>query len=738
MNPRDIIAGSSLFDAAWYLVQNPDVAAAGMDPALHYVLHGAGEGRDPGPQFSTAGYLAAHPDVERASMNPLLHFVLHGKSEGRTAPPSTSMVRILPAAAKREYENRLIEEFEKFLASGERIAIPAAQNPTISLIIVLYNKAHFTYACLRSIHCSNFELQLVDSGSTDKTGDLLNRSDGARITRLKGNLHFVRSVNLAAEQSRGDYIVLLNNDAILRPNALQYAAETLKEDSRIAAVGGKILLPGGVLQEAGCVIHPDGSTAGYGRGHSPLAGEYNFRRDVAFCSGAFLMIRRDVWKELGGFDERFAPAYYEETDLCVRMHQAGYRVVYDPRVELLHYEFGSSESSDTALELQARNRSVFLEKHRSFLSGGVDAIGKGHKRILFIDDHVPYPELGVGYPRARDILHTLHRDGYFVTFIPLEYPNESWESLRRVVPLDVEVMLGVTALTLGSFLSSRRGRYDLIFVSRPNNMAALVAASTEDVPILYDAEAIWAKRVLLQSAIEGKPAPDEEAKRLLEEEMSLARAASHVISVNEIEAAEFRAHGCPHVSIVAHGFRLSQPVKDFSERKDLLFIGSLDDDASPNTDALVWFVREVMPHIRPLKLVVAGRSAAPRVRALASEDVLLLGKVDDLSNVYEAARVFVAPHRFAGGIPTKVLETAAHGVPCIVSELLANQLGWQGGAEILVAKTAGEFVQSIRRLYGDEQLWRSMRDRAWRAMERGYSKQAFYDSLAGCIRETIR
>ena len=80
------IAASPLFDAGWYLATYRDVAAAGGDPARHYLEHGAAEGRDPGPGFSTRGYLADNPDVAGSGVNPLLHYLRHGQAEGRQAP----------------------------------------------------------------------------------------------------------------------------------------------------------------------------------------------------------------------------------------------------------------------------------------------------------------------------------------------------------------------------------------------------------------------------------------------------------------------------------------------------------------------------------------------------------------------------------------------------------------------------------------------------------------------------
>src|SRR5262249_1916395 len=155
-------------------------------------------------------------------------------------------------------------------------------------------------------------------------------------------LHFLLAVNQAAREARGEYLLLLNNDAQLLPGSLAAAIATLESGVDIGAVGARIILLDGMLQEAGSIIWRDGSCLGYGRGDDPFAPMYMFRRDVDYCSGAFLLTPRRVWEQLGGFDEQFKPAYYDETDYCVRLWERGLRVVYEPNAAVLHYEFASS------------------------------------------------------------------------------------------------------------------------------------------------------------------------------------------------------------------------------------------------------------------------------------------------------------------------------------------------------------------------------------------------------------
>ena len=293
---------------------------------------------------------------------------LPARPEASRPPPATASA----SGLKRAMRGLLRHRLDAFLASGARLRFTPAAQPDISIVLVLYNQAELTLACLASIAQAAgeaaIEVVLVDNASTDATGALLDRIDGATILRGTENLHFLRAMNQGAALVRGTAMLLLNNDAQLLPGSLAAALRTLRSAPGIGAVGGRIILPDGTLQEAGSIIWQSGACAGYGRGGDPACPEFNFRRDVDFCSGAFLLTWTSLWQHLGGFDERYAPAYYEEVDFCVRLRQAGFRVVFDPDAAILHFEFGSAAQDSDALALQAEKYEVFRRCHAIWLA----------------------------------------------------------------------------------------------------------------------------------------------------------------------------------------------------------------------------------------------------------------------------------------------------------------------------------------------------------------------------------
>jgi len=644
-----------------------------------------------------------------------------------------------------------------FLSSGTPLQLPHNEQPEISIILVLFNRAELTLACLRSITESRalaLEVIIVDNASSDETPVMLNHLQGARIIRNRENLNFLLGVNQAVRQARGEYVLILNNDTQLMPGTLRSALTTIRSAPDIGAVGGRLILLDGTLQEGGSIIWRDGSCLGYGRGDNPFAPMYMFRRDVDYCSGAFLLTPRSVWQQLGGFDEIFKPAYYEETDYCTRLWEQGLRVVYEPRAILLHYEFASSASLDSAIDLQRDHQQIFAARHQALLSNHhppdltaiLNARMRGNKkRVLFIEDKVPHTWLGAGFPRARTIILALLRQDFFITFYPLDHFNDDWSSVYSDMPAEVEFMTGYGPSLLEAFLRNRRGYYDTVFVSRPHNMK-VVKSILESYPewfentnVIYDAEALFVLRDVTQQQLAGVSLSQEEIADMVKSEVTLAASADLVISVSESERRAFKEHGIENVQILGHAIPVSPTPRTFEQRNGFLFVGPIYEKATPNRDSLIWFLEEVFPEIQAklgsqVGLTIAGVNESRRVSELVGPSVVITGHLSDLDEFYDSARVFVAPTRYAAGIPHKVHEAVARGVPVVATPLLASQLGWQDGAPILVGGNAGEFAAKCVQLYTTEVLWTRLRVSGLERIRTDCSIERFETSLKAIIR----
>ena len=648
---------------------------------------------------------------------------------------------------------------KSFMDDGEVLSFFRPENPLVSIIVVVYNQADLTLECLKSIlaiEFSNYELILFDNNSGDETSELFARVKGARIIKNTTNIGFLKAVNHAVAAAEGEFLLLLNNDAMPEPDAVSRAVSVMKESCGIGAVGGKILRPDGSLQEAGSITWNNAVNLEYGRGQDPDSGAFQFRRDVDYCCGAFLLLRRAQFLEMDGFDEAFSPAYYEENDFCLRLRKAGFRVVYEPAIRVRHYERASSPSREACDEGMKKNREIFYEKHREFLAGHhlpekdenillARSADRNRTRLLLIDDLLPISENGAGFPRTAAILGAINGRGYQVTYYSTEADKSpDWELIWSRFPIGVEFILDRGNYFLADFLTERKGCYDLVWICRPHNQEKFIQAFSrvyregEKRPaVIYDAEAVYALRDIAAAEVRGERLSAVSRSNLIQKELELAGPSDAVAAVSEKEARLFR-DGFPGklIAVLGHSFDPEgYQARGFTRRGHILFTGRIDRDGSPNVDSIRWFIKEVFPGIRDwsggrIKFIVVGKVDERLFRGLNMEGVELKGEREDLSPYTRNCRVFVAPTRFAAGIPLKLIDAAAAGIPAVCTPILAEQLGWDDEREALLAGQADDFAGQVCRLYQDQVLWQSIREQAYSRVENDFSPGKFKETIA--------
>ncbi|HUB10639.1 MAG TPA: glycosyltransferase [Acetobacteraceae bacterium] len=792
------------FDPAWYLRQYPPVAAALAVGTWHCALHhylgnDTPTAFDPLPQFSEQFYLAQNPGVadtvERGERrNGYAHFLIHGAAELRS-PCATIDLRWYAAQATvgDDLDHRkAADAFEHWLLIGRhqglRSAQPAEERPTegqaetvfrrqagiiaqhagrtpldfttaekpiLSVVMVVRDRLEQTLATLASLRgnlAGDLELVLVDSGSTDGTHHLTRYVRGIQLMRFDTDVGPLAGANAGLLAVRADATLLLCNDVAPLPGALAAALRCLAAADDVGAVGGKIIRPHGVLQQAGAIIWRDGSVQPYQHDASPLAPEANFRRDADYCSRLCLLVRTAVLQQLEGFDTAFARGGYDDADLCVRIRQAGFRVIYDPGVACCLV----AQSAPPLPTDVAAAREAFCRKHHDWLQDRPPAdaaatifarhAGARTRRILFIDDMLPLRSLGSGFVRANDLIRSMATMGYGVTVYPV-LPNRSeLAAIYADMPEGAEVMHDHALDRLRDFLRLRPGYYDAIWISRTHNLdrvlPLLQGALPEGAPqprIVLDTEAIATLRQAERAALAGEPF-DQDA--MLCDEFANAGQCQAIVAVNETEARTLRALGHGPVTVIGHMREPRPTERPFHRRAGMLFVGAMHQPDSPNFDSLCWFVDAALPLIeRELKwetrLTVVGYTA-PEVtldRFRNHPRVTLRGAVADTEPLYASHRLFVAPTRIAAGMPYKVHEAASFGLPVVATELLARQLDWQDGRELLAVPAAdpAAFAQAVVRLYRDPMLWRTLREAALERLQRENDAAGFAAAIASVL-----
>jgi len=334
--------------------------------------------------------------------------------------------------------------------------------PQVSIVVPVYGNWDVTERCLEAVTLCDpdvaAELIVIDDASPDETPRALARLSGVNVVRNAENVGFVRGCNRGAAIARGPYLFFLNNDTELYPGAIAALLRRIESDERIGIVGSKLIYPDGTLQEAGGIIWSDGFAWNYGRLDDVALAEYNFTRDVDYVSGAALMIRADLFRAIGGFDERYAPAYYEDADLCFAARQRGMRVVYEPSSAVTHLE-GLTAGHDTstgAKRFYEINRPKFASKwydvlrhsHYPYAEWNVRraARGRGERKaaVLVVTDRVPGAGAQDRPGAAAGLVHGLLAAGHRVVVLPDDLASAQPET-RALQDAGVEVLVRTSA-----------------------------------------------------------------------------------------------------------------------------------------------------------------------------------------------------------------------------------------------------------------------------------------------------
>jgi O-antigen biosynthesis protein len=356
---------------------------------------------------------------------------------------------------------------------------------------------------------------------------------------------------------------------------------------------------------------------------------------------------------------------------------------------------------------------------------------------LFVDDALPRSALGAGHPAGLATLRVLAALSERVLVVPTmgalgdELPADP-------LPPNVEVGRAPALDAVVAALATPEQRFDLLWVHRPNNMASVAdlyranPSRFAGVRIVYHAEAIFAQREIGRRQVAGTPLSMVQRGRLFRRELYPVEIAHAVATVcapdRDLIASQLRL---PVVS-VGYPAHCREATPGFAGRRGAVFVGALSPAESPNGDSLRFLFGEVWKHVdQATTLRVAGRGSEPGgwLSAIAPPRVELLGTVGALDELFDAARVFIAPTRYGAGIPLKVVEAACHGVPVVGTSLIAHQLGWRDGRELAVADEPAAMARAIARLQADETYWNVLREGAKAAVRRDFAPQAFIDGV---------
>ncbi len=597
--------------------------------------------------------------------------------------------------------------------------------PLVSIVIPVYNKFQTTYNCLKSIAenlpQASFEIILADDCSRDETlfaGFVA--SGNVKIVRNAQNQGFVRTCNAGAKAARGQYLFFLNNDTLVRPGWLDSLVETFDQLPNIGIVGSKLLFEDQSLQEVGGIIWRLGDGWNWGRGADPKEPRFSYLRDSDYVSGAALMIAQKLFSELNGFDELYVPAYYEDTDLCFRVREAGYRTVVQPASEIVHLEGVSAGKDVTGSGMkryQLINHKKFYERWKATLAKhrfngeqpDLEAERSVTRRAYFIDETVPTPNKDAGSNAALQHMLALTRLGYKVTFLPADNMANIAPYTANLQKHGIECLYAPYFWSVEEVFRKAKVKPDLVYVHRYSNASkysSMVRLHFPECQIVYNVADLHFLRqqreAMIEGSLKGAPVVTEAA------ELSVMRLVNAVIVHSNVEADILRSKDSAlRVHTVPWTVESRPTTTPFARRAGFAFIGGYGH--RPNVDAALYLAREVIPLLQEGKRgritgYLVGSHPPDEVFALNSEKLKVLGFVPDLSSLLHGLRCTVAPLRYGAGVKGKVLESLAHGLPCVVSEIAAEGLELPQNLHWLVAGSPADFADKIRALHEDQNL----------------------------------
>lgn len=643
-----------------------------------------------------------------------------------------------------------------FAAVIAQLQFAACSTPEISIVIPAYGDLPHVLACLQSIADNppsrSYEVIVAEdaSGQAEMAG--LAQIPGLRYLPFTENFGFLRASNRAVAKARGHFLALLNSDVEVGEGAFDALWQTLQMHTDCGLVGAKLCYPDGRLQEAGGILWRDGSAWNWGRFDDAGHSRYNFVRDVDYVSAAAMMMPMALFRTLGGFDEHFAPAYCEDSDLAMRVRAAGKRVLYQPAARIIHHE-GISHGRDTGTGIKAmqlQNQGKLRQRWAKVLDAGHYPNGEQpllacerdrRPLLLLVDSSLPEPERDAGSRSLLAFIEALQSLGWRIKYWPQNL-DDSPEHALFLQQHGIEVMQGERYRgRFNDWLRDYAPVLDAVLLSRPLVAVDAIASVRRCAPaarILYYGHDLHYCRLAEQARVTQDKSVLRESQSMQRLEQRIWHDVDAVLYPSEEEARLVRSQtATPASAIPAYRFYAntrSQPAPE--GREGVLFVAGFAH--APNIDAALWCVDAILPNLHQrqvdVELTLAGSNPDARVKALAGDKVRVTGQVSEaqLQALYAKARVVVVPLRFGAGVKHKVVEAMHLGVPVVTTDVGAQGLEAVGDA-LAIAQTPEALAAHIERLLQDDAAWlqQTRAGQAW--VDVHYSKERIQTVLAAAL-----
>jgi O-antigen biosynthesis protein len=613
----------------------------------------------------------------------------------------------------------------------ESLTLPVFEYPQVSIIILAYNGWEMNYQCIQSIIANtqgvSYQVLLADDCSSDATKDCTGIIKNLIHCRNEKNLGFLANCNHAAATVSSKYILFLNNDTTVKPHWLSSLVTLSESDPAIGMVGSKLIYPDGRLQEAGGIIWNDASGWNYGHKQDPTLPQFNYVKEVDYISGACILIRKTTWDKAGGFDERYTPAYCEDSDFAFVLRKMGYKVVYQPMSEVVHFE-GYSHGTDDSLQQATSTKAYQKINNEKFYLKWKDVLSKeqfpnavnvfnardrsAHKKtILVIDHYVPHYDQDAGSKTVFSYLKVFELLKLNIKFIGDNFfKHEPYTTVLQ--QMGIEVLYGNWySENWRIWIKENADKIDYVYINRPHIAIKYIDFIRENTKakILYYGHDLHFIREQKQYELLKDDNLLASAAKWKKTEQYLFDKSDVILAPSETESGIIRSLN-PAFSvetILPYFFKdPAQAIEKFENRKEILFVGGFSH--TPNLDAVLWFCDKVWPLVikalPSVTFTVVGSKPPEAIMQLQCDSIDVKGFVseEELYAIYAKSRIVVIPLRYGAGVKGKTVEAMYNGIP-----IVSTSFGIEGIPGSYIAKHnafdgAEGFAAEVVRLYKDE------------------------------------
>ena len=568
---------------------------------------------------------------------------------------------------------------EEFSISKAKYEINS-NNAQTTIIIPVYNQLEITLRCLSTLALvesdNKFRITIVDDCSHDDLSLIKFKFPNVHVLRNKKNQGFIGSINLGLETVKTKYVLMLNNDTEVTNYFLDELINVFFNFRHVGLVGSKLLFKDSTLQEAGCLLWKNGVPWNYGRNQNAFNSRFRYTREVDYCSGACLLSKTSILKEVGGLSEYLKPAYFDDADLAMKIKEIGKKVYFAAKSLVFHIEgVSNGTSTETGIKsFQQLNASKFSKKWgETFKHRPNPSLNYVHKlaetfynkKALFIDYETPRENKDAGGFAAINEMKMFQELGYKVDFLPenLAYFGSATNALERN---GIRCINHPEIFSVKEYLETHINDYNVVFITRFNVAENYVELLKNSKSMFFFNNADL--HFLREYRHLSKGEQTEKVKEIRKRELTIIEASDLSFCYTETEKQIIESHILQKDKIKimpwVTNLKVDKSVAKLNGKFG--FLGSYHH--KPNQEAVHYIKTVLSKECKDLDFIVGGFGWEKEKKANFEN----VGEIKDLKDFFGVCRALIVPLNSGAGIKGKIFEALSYGVPIISTPIGAE------------------------------------------------------------------